>query len=118
MLSNQQLTYSGFMKPSSMEYLIVDEASQILMDNYISILSRFGKSLKKICFCGDNKQCKFLIFIYYLLTHFYLQVPPYSHEYSRVDSSSIFEKQHLLKEQHLLNIQCKLITFIITSIFI
>jgi hypothetical protein len=36
--------------------LVVDEASQIEVGNYITTFTKFG-SLRKVCFIGDNKQC-------------------------------------------------------------
>ena len=42
----------------TLETLVIDEASQIEMKDYISILSKFGNHIQKICFIGDDKQCK------------------------------------------------------------
>ncbi|KAJ7761894.1 hypothetical protein DFH07DRAFT_814455 [Mycena maculata] len=36
--------------------IIVDEASQVEIGNYLSVISRFSKSLRKLVFIGDDKQ--------------------------------------------------------------
>lgn len=51
-----------------MKSLIVDEASQIEVGNYISVFSTFH-SLRKACFIGDDKQCKCLSLFFYLSTN-------------------------------------------------
>jgi hypothetical protein len=40
--------------------VIIDEASQIEVGQYVPLFNTFGKSLRKICFVGDDKQCKSL----------------------------------------------------------
>jgi hypothetical protein len=37
--------------------LVVDEASQILVHDYLPVLSTFLRTLRKVCFIGDDKQC-------------------------------------------------------------
>ncbi|KAI5122763.1 hypothetical protein M0805_009845 [Coniferiporia weirii] len=54
MLSNNRVL--AFSKSIPLQYLVVDEASQIPMTKYLPIISRFGKKLKKFCFIGDDKQ--------------------------------------------------------------
>lgn len=48
-----------------MKSLIVDEASQIEVGNYISVFTTFH-GLRKACFIGDDKQCKYLSPFFYL----------------------------------------------------
>ena len=38
------------------EILIVDEASQILVNEYLPGLTEFAPTLKRVCFVGDDKQ--------------------------------------------------------------
>lgn len=40
--------------------VIIDEASQIEVGQYVPLFKTFGNSLRKICFVGDDKQCKSL----------------------------------------------------------
>lgn len=56
MLANKMLVSSGLMKQIPIQTLVIDEASQILMNRYHPILSQFGKKLEKMCFIGDDKQ--------------------------------------------------------------
>lgn len=37
--------------------VVVDEASQIEVSQYIPLFKTFGHTLRKICFIGDDKQC-------------------------------------------------------------
>lgn len=41
--------------------VIVDEASQIEVGQYMPLFKSFGETLRKICFVGDDKQCKLLL---------------------------------------------------------
>lgn len=58
MLSNPRLFQCGLVSillpPTA---LIVDEASQIPIGDYLPALSKFGKTLRRICFVGDHEQC-------------------------------------------------------------
>jgi hypothetical protein len=56
-----------------MKSLIVDEASQIEVGNYISVFSTF-QNLRKACFIGDDKQCKYLSPIFYLSINIALHI--------------------------------------------
>ncbi|KAK0204848.1 P-loop containing nucleoside triphosphate hydrolase protein [Desarmillaria ectypa] len=69
--------------------MVVDEASQIKVAEYINIWTEFD-SLRKICFIGDNKQ-----------------LPPFGAE-SVDDLKSIFEIDHLYKNTFLLDIQYRM----------
>jgi hypothetical protein len=41
--------------------VIIDEASQIEVGQYVPLFKTFGKTLRKMCFVGDDKQCKSLL---------------------------------------------------------
>lgn len=41
--------------------VIVDEASQIEVGQYMPLFQSFGETLRKMCFVGDDKQCKSLL---------------------------------------------------------
>ncbi|KAF8813238.1 P-loop containing nucleoside triphosphate hydrolase protein [Phlegmacium glaucopus] len=77
MLSNPNIY--KFTKEIPLKAMIVDEASQIEVGNYISIFTNFKQSLCKVCFIGDDKQ-----------------LPPYGQE-DLGDLQSIFEFPHLQK---------------------
>lgn len=65
MLSNYKITL--FTKQIPLKTLVVDEASQIEVGDYISVFSSFKTTLRKVCFIGDDKQCRFyfsIIFIF------------------------------------------------------
>ena len=57
MMSSNQVVNCGFSDFVPVETLIVDEASQVEIGDYLIPLSRFHSSLQKIIFIGDDKQC-------------------------------------------------------------
>ena len=61
MISNTKLQDVGFTKEVPVINVIIDEASQIEVGQYVPLFKSFGKNLRKICFVGDDKQCKPLI---------------------------------------------------------
>ncbi|KAJ7455351.1 P-loop containing nucleoside triphosphate hydrolase protein [Mycena galericulata] len=68
--------------------LMVDEASQVEIGDFVPVLHRFSTSLEKLVFIGDDKQ-----------------LPPYGQ--SNIDSlQSVFELEHLRKEAIFLDTQC------------
>lgn len=87
MLSNRSIP--KFTHHIPMKSLIVDEASQIEVGNYISVFSTF-QSLRKACFIGDDKQ-----------------LPPYGQE-DLQDLQSIFEISHLNKHVVFLDTQYRM----------
>lgn len=114
MLSNPNI--SKFSNQIRVSTLVVDEASQIEIGNYVSIFASFKASLRKACFIGDDKQCKFIyieIDQNFESTKFFL-VPPYGQE-DLQDLQSIFEVPHLRTHALFLNTQCKLKSFITRS---
>jgi hypothetical protein len=58
MLSNHNLKKFTSLNP--IKTLIVDEASQIEIGDYVSVFSDFHTTLRKACFIGDDKQCRSL----------------------------------------------------------
>lgn len=60
MLSITRLETAGFTRLVPVETVIVDEASQIELGGYLTILARFGRNIKKLVFIGDDKQRKSL----------------------------------------------------------
>jgi len=64
MMSSEQIVKSGFTEFVPVEILIVDEASQVEIGDYLIPLSRFHNTIQKITFIGDNKQCVYSPFSY------------------------------------------------------
>ena len=62
MLSNSRLRDVGFIRAVPLTTLIIDEASQIEIGDYVSIFTSFD-TIRKVCFIGDDKQCRFCIIL-------------------------------------------------------
>lgn len=62
MMSGNKVISSGFSELVPVETLIVDEASQVEIGDYLIPLSRFYNTLQKIIFIGDDKQCMCSLF--------------------------------------------------------
>ncbi|RDB26163.1 Regulator of nonsense transcripts 1 [Hypsizygus marmoreus] len=75
MLSNRFI--GKFTSQNPIKTLIVDEASQIEIGNYVTVFSHHHTKLRKACFIGDDKQ-----------------LPPFGQE-DLQDLQSIFEVPHL-----------------------
>lgn len=56
MLSHPMLATSGAFEIAPVDTVIIDEASQIEIGDYLPLLSRFGCRLRKLAFIGDDKQ--------------------------------------------------------------
>lgn len=56
MLSTDRIMDCGFTKIVPVQTIIVDEASQIEVGDYLPILARYKASLRKMIFIGDDKQ--------------------------------------------------------------
>jgi regulator of nonsense transcripts 1 len=56
MLCNQSMLSAGFTRVVPIRTVIVDEASQIEVGEYLPMLSQFQSSLQKLVFIGDDKQ--------------------------------------------------------------
>jgi hypothetical protein len=61
MISNPKLQDVGLTQAVPVINVIIDEASQIEVGQYVPLFKTFGKNLRKICFVGDDKQCRPLI---------------------------------------------------------
>ena len=61
MLSTGRLTECGFTKVVPVQSVIIDEASQIEVGDYLPILARYKTTLRKIVFIGDDKQCGYWV---------------------------------------------------------
>ena len=59
--ANPRIVTSGLTALVPVEVVIVDEASQIEIGDYLPLLNIHGNNLKKMVFIGDDKQRKFLI---------------------------------------------------------
>jgi len=88
MLSNSNIF--KFTKEIPLKTMVVDEASQIEVGNYLSIFTNFKHSLRKLCFIGDDKQ-----------------LPPHGQEHLQ-DLQSIFEIPHLRKQVIFLDTQYRM----------
>jgi hypothetical protein len=62
MLSNARVGLISQANPVTT--LVIDEASQIEVGEYMAVFTAYKPSLRKLCFIGDDKQCKsvFLMF--------------------------------------------------------
>lgn len=58
MISNPKLQLAGITQVVPIVNVIIDEASQIEVGQYVPLFKTFGNSLRKICFVGDDKQRK------------------------------------------------------------
>jgi len=56
MISNPKLQDLGLTQEVPIINVIIDEASQIEIAQYVPLFKTFGKTLRKICFIGDDKQ--------------------------------------------------------------
>lgn len=48
--------------------VIIDEASQIEVGQYIPLFKSFGETLRNLCFIGDDKQCELLLVLSYSIS--------------------------------------------------
>ncbi|KAJ4477314.1 P-loop containing nucleoside triphosphate hydrolase protein, partial [Lentinula aciculospora] len=81
---------SKFTKHIPIHTLIVDEASQIEVGSFLSVLISASKTLQKLCLIGDDKQ-----------------LPPYGQEEIQ-DLKSVFEIDHLQNHLYLLDTQYRM----------
>lgn len=107
MLSNPRIGL--FTSKVPIHTIVIDEASQIKISDYLPALRAFP-SIQKLCFIGDDKQCKFCPYCYTGLFDDIdnLLVPPYGQE-SIEEIQSIFEISHLRSQALFLDMQCEFI---------
>jgi|SRR6267154_1155581 len=104
MISNPKLQLAGVTQVVPIVNVIIDEASQIEVGQYVPLFKKFSKSLRKICFVGDDKQCKSLQHYRTSETQ-RLVVPPHGQDDLR-NLQSIFELEHLRESLSFLDTQC------------
>lgn len=104
MLSNGSI--SRFISRIPVQTLVVDEASQIEIGDYFSVLNSFHSTLRKLCFIGDDRQRKMILYMLLLVLKLVV-VPPYGQE-DLGDLKSIFEVSHLRTQVLFLDTQCDL----------
>ncbi|KAJ4477546.1 P-loop containing nucleoside triphosphate hydrolase protein [Lentinula aciculospora] len=90
LLSNPAVERYGLFDIVPFERLVVDEASQINVFEYMHIFHKFRKSLLKVCFFGDPKQ-----------------LPPFGQEKAK-NLQSIFDLEHLKLTSYFLNVQYRM----------
>jgi hypothetical protein len=108
MLSHPKL--GAFTGTVPIEIVIVDEASQIEIGDYIPMIHLYGRTIKKLVFIGDDKQCKpsLCTLQRHLIVASHVSVPPHG-QGDLHDLKSIFEVSHLRKYALFLDIQCEFI---------
>lgn len=111
MLSSGTLMREGAFSRTPLHTVVIDEASQIEVGDYIPLFSNFP-TVRKVVFIGDNMQCESCLFhINFVLRNNI--VPPHGQEDIQ-DLQSIFEVDHLTKQDStgkspfiFLDTQCK-----------
>lgn len=77
MLSHPMLMRTGITRLVPLEVVLVDEASQIEIGDFLPMLSKFGSDIQKLAFIGDDKQRKLSCSLPRLpLSHNLLQLHP------------------------------------------
>jgi len=59
MLSTERIRFCGFTKIVPVQTIIIDEASQIEVGDYLPIMAMYKPTLRKMVFIGDDKQREF-----------------------------------------------------------
>lgn len=101
----------AILQKNPLRTLVVDEAGQINVDGYLSILDGFQSTLRKMCFIGDDKQCTNIshpMALHCGRSDHLFSVPPHGKEDIQ-DLKSIFDVAHLRKSSLLLDTQCNMI---------
>ncbi|KAA1467651.1 hypothetical protein DENSPDRAFT_257146 [Dentipellis sp. KUC8613] len=94
-----------FARVAPVQTVIIDEASQIEIGNYIPLLHKFKHSLAKIVFIGDDKQCVSCFHLSFNDIDPVLAVPPYGQE-DIPELRSVFEVPHLRRDPVFLDTNC------------
>ncbi|KAL6300812.1 P-loop containing nucleoside triphosphate hydrolase protein, partial [Sparassis latifolia] len=89
MLSNPVIEDRGIFSLVPPERLVIDEASQINISDFMPLFYKFNSHLIKVCFFGDPNQ-----------------LPPYGQD--QVPLKSVFEVDHLRRSAHFLAIQYRM----------
>jgi len=105
MLSSFALRRAGGFTAAPIKTLVIDEASQIEIGGYIPLFTSHS-TIRKVCFIGDDKQCKFFFHnLIQVLIFFFHAVPPHGQDDIQ-ELKSIFEVKHLKDHILFLNTQC------------
>jgi AAA domain len=105
MLSNPKLKKLGLTVAIPIINVIIDEASQIEVGQYVPLFKLFGHSLRKLCFIGDDNQCRSLSCCARRELNLF-QVPPHAQD-NLLNLQSIFELTHLKESVTFLDTQCE-----------
>lgn len=100
MLSSPNLVQNRLFELYKMSLILVDEASQLRIDQYPHVFDRFRKSLKRVVFFGDDKQ-----------------LPPYQSNTVK-EIQSVFELPHLRKDALFLDTQYRMPEYLASFISI
>jgi hypothetical protein len=106
MLSSPHIVRSGITRSVPIKTLVVDEASQIEVGDYMSVF--YGHdTIRKMCFIGDDKQCTLSFFIEAVSRELgsLIIVPPFGQEDNN-ELRSVFELENLRKLALFLDTQC------------
>ncbi|KAH9178234.1 P-loop containing nucleoside triphosphate hydrolase protein [Lactarius sanguifluus] len=93
-ITNPKLREMEFTGTVPVNSVVIDEASQIEIGQYLPLFESFGDTLRKISFIGDDKQ-----------------LPPYGHD-SLESLQSVFELAHLRSSAVFLDTQCVFADFL------
>ena len=111
MLSNDSLRRQGVFRRTPLHTVVIDEASQIEVGDYIPLFTNFP-TIRKAVFIGDNMQCESCLFFIGFILRNHI-VPPHGQDDIQ-DLQSIFEVDHLTNQDStgkspfiFLDTQCK-----------
>ena len=106
MVANPRLGACGLTRLVRVQTVIVDEASQIELGDYLPLLHLFSSSLRKLVCIGDDKQCELECLCRDVRGSDIIGlVPPYGQE-DIPDLKSVFEVPHLRSGEIFLDTQC------------
>ncbi|TFY66809.1 hypothetical protein EVG20_g4292 [Dentipellis fragilis] len=100
-----------FARVAPVQTVIIDEASQIEIGNYIPLLHKFRHSLAKLVFIGDDKQRLSWFYLSFSVIDPVLAVPPYGQE-DIPELRSVFEVPHLRRDPVFLDTSYRMPTVI------
>ena len=104
-ISNPRLREIGLTENIPVNSVVIDEASQIEIGQYLPLFELFGQTLRKLSFIGDDKQREYFFPLPFLILYFF-SVPPHGHDTLK-NLQSVFELTHLRASSIFLDIQCE-----------
>jgi hypothetical protein len=109
MLTNARVALAGFQRLVPVDTLIIDEASQIELGDYLPAFIKFSRSLRKVGFVGDDKQRTLFLndAPRALMLNQRAPVAPFGQDDLK-DLRSVFDVEHITQNRIFLNIQCSL----------